>query len=71
MTSPPGRQIPWVSGTLLCAAVLFGLLLALPGQTVPPASLNDLFIFLDGPPGIGPGRVPNLDFHAARGALPF
>lgn len=67
----PGRQIPWVSGTLLCAAAVFGLLLALPGQTVTTAYLNDLFIFLDGAHRIASGQVPNRDFHTALGPLSF
>lgn len=71
MTSPPGRQIPWVSGTLLCAATVFGLLLALPGQTITAAYLNDLFIFLDGAHRIAFGQVPNRDFHTALGPLSF
>ncbi|MBB3017267.1 hypothetical protein FHR70_000307 [Microvirga lupini] len=71
MMAPPGRQIPWIAGTLLCAAAIFGLLLALPGQTVTTAYLNDLFIFLDGAHRIVFGQVPNRDFHTALGPLSF
>lgn len=71
MTSPSGRQTLWVSGTLLSAAVAFGLLLALPGQTVTTAYLNDLFIFLDGAHRIASGQIPNRDFHTALGPLSF
>jgi hypothetical protein len=51
--------------------VAFGLLLALPGQTVTTAYLNDLFIFLDGAHRIVSGQVPNRDFHTALGPLSF
>lgn len=71
MRAPPGGQTPWVSGTLLGAAAVFGLLLALPGQTVTTAYLNDLFIFLDGAHRIASGQVPNRDFHTALGPLSF
>ena len=71
MTALPGRQSLWVSGTLLCAAAIFGLLLALPGQTIMAAYLNDLFIFLDGAHRIASGQVPNRDFHTALGPLSF
>lgn len=71
MTAPPRRPLPWISGTLLCGAALFGLLLALPGQTVTTAYLNDLFIFLDGAHRIASGQVPNRDFHTALGPLSF
>jgi hypothetical protein len=71
MTARPGRQTPWISGTLLVAAAAFGLLLALPGQTVTTAYLNDLFIFLDGAHRIASGQVPNRDFHTALGPLSF
>jgi hypothetical protein len=71
MMAPSGRQMPWVSGTLLCAAAVFGLLLALPGQTITTAYLNDLFIFLDGAHRIASGQVPNRDFHTALGPLAF
>ncbi|MGF9762686.1 hypothetical protein AAII07_46745 [Microvirga sp. 0TCS3.31] len=71
MTAPSGRQLSWISGTLLGAATVFGLLLALPGQTVTTAYLNDLFIFLDGAHRIVSGQVPNRDFHSALGPLSF
>ncbi len=71
MTARPGPQTRWVSGTLLFAAAAFGLLLALPGQTVTTAYLNDLFIFLDGAHRIASGQVPNRDFHTALGPLSF
>ncbi|MBM1171740.1 hypothetical protein [Microvirga arabica] len=71
MTAHSERPIPWTSGTLLCAAAAFGLLLALPGQTVTTAYLNDLFIFLDGVHRIASGQVPNRDFHSALGPLSF
>ncbi|MBJ6123963.1 hypothetical protein [Microvirga splendida] len=71
MTAPPERRTPWISGTLLCAAAAFGLLLALPGQTITTAYLNDLFIFLDGAHRIASGQVPNRDFHSALGPLSF
>ncbi|MEE1655334.1 hypothetical protein VB618_03925 [Microvirga sp. CF3062] len=69
--TPLERPTAWVSGTLLCAAAAFGLLLALPGQTVTTAYLNDLFIFLDGAHRIASGQVPNRDFHTALGPLSF
>ena len=47
------------------------MLLALPGQTVTTAYLNDLFIFLDGAHRIASGQVPNRDFHTALGPLSF
>lgn len=71
MTTRLGRQTPWVSGILLIAAAAFGLLLALPGQTITTAYLNDLFIFLDGAHRIASGQVPNRDFHTALGPLSF
>src|SRR3712207_3518150 len=71
MTAPLERTTFWVSGTLLCAAAAFGLLLALPGQTVTTAYLNDLFIFLDGAHRIASGQVPNRDFHTPLGPLNF
>src|SRR3712207_6575958 len=71
MTAPLERTTFWVSGTLLCAAAAFGLLLALPGQTVTTAYLNDLFIFLDGAHRVASGQVPNRDFHTALGPLNF
>lgn len=64
------RPIP-VGLILLSAAVFFALLLALPGQTVTTAYLNDLFIFLDGAHRISSGQVPNRDFHTALGPLAF
>src|SRR5918994_6922835 len=71
MTAHPGRLTPWVSGTLLGAAAVLGLLLALPGQTVTTAYLNDLFIFLDGAHRIASGQVHNRDFHTALGPLVY
>jgi hypothetical protein len=71
MTALLERPALWVSATLLCAAAAFGLLLALPGQTVTTAYLNDLFIFLDGAHRIASGQVPNRDFHTALGPLSF
>src|SRR3712207_9420476 len=53
------------------AAVALVLLLALPGQTVTTAYLNDLFIFLDGAHRVASGQVPNRDFHAALGPLVY
>jgi hypothetical protein len=64
------RSIPVVPLLLACAA-LFALTLALPGQTVTAAYLNDLFIFLDGAHRIAAGQVPNRDFHTALGPLSF
>jgi hypothetical protein len=56
---------------LLGAAFLFALMLALPGQTVTTAYVNDLFIFLDGIHRVASGQVPNRDFHTALGPLNF
>ena len=60
-----------VTGLLLAASVLFALLLAVPGETVTTAYVNDLFIFLDGAHRIASGQVPNRDFHTALGPLTF
>src|SRR3712207_5798054 len=53
------------------AAVALVLLLALPGQTVTTAYLNDLFIFLDGAHRVASGQIPNRDFHTALGPVVY
>jgi hypothetical protein len=70
MTAPAGRVVP-TGGLLIAAAAAFALLLALPGQTVTTAYVNDLFIFLDGAYRINAGQVPNRDFHTALGPFVF
>lgn len=64
------RKAP-VAVLLLMAAAAFVLLLALPGETITTAYVNDLFIFLDGAHRIDSGQVPNRDFHTALGPLVF
>ncbi|HEV2605902.1 MAG TPA: hypothetical protein VGU24_19810 [Microvirga sp.] len=70
MTAPASRTVP-TAGLLIAAAAAFALLLALPGQTITTAYVNDLFIFLDGAYRIAAGQVPNRDFHTALGPLVF
>ncbi|CAA9306829.1 MAG: FIG00986277: hypothetical protein, partial [uncultured Microvirga sp.] len=60
-----------MAGPVLGMAVAGALLLALPGETVTTAYLNDLFIFLDGAHRIMAGQVPNRDFHTPLGPLAF
>ena len=59
------------AGFLIAAAVVFALLLALPGRTITTAYINDLFIFLDGAHRVVSGQVPNRDFHTALGPLVY
>jgi hypothetical protein len=59
------------AGVILAAATAFALLLALPGQTVTTAYVNDLFIFLDGAHRVSSGQVPNRDFHTALGPFTY
>jgi hypothetical protein len=56
---------------VLAIAAVCALLLAVPGQTVTNAYVNDLFIFLDGAHRIVSGEVPNRDFHTALGPLVY
>ena len=70
MTDEGERALP-VAGIVLAAAAILALLLALPGETVTTAYLNDLFIFLDGAYRVVSGQVPNRDFHTALGPLSF
>ncbi len=70
MTDEGEEALP-VAGIILAAAAALALLLALPGETVTTAYLNDLFIFLDGAYRIVSGQVPNRDFHTALGPLSF
>lgn len=65
------QRVGATGAILLGAAFLFALMLALPGQTVTTAYVNDLFIFLDGIQRIASGQVPNRDFHTALGPLNF
>ena len=60
-----------VTGVLLAVAAVFALLLAVPGETVTTAYVNDLFIFLDGAHRIASGQIPNRDFHTALGPFTF
>jgi hypothetical protein len=60
-----------VAVAILAVAALCALLLALPGQTVTTAYVNDLFVFLDGAHRIAFGQVPNRDFHTALGPLVY
>ncbi|MGF9762685.1 hypothetical protein AAII07_46740 [Microvirga sp. 0TCS3.31] len=60
-----------VGPILLIAAVLFALLLALPGQTVTTRYLNDLLVFLDGAYRVAAGQVPNQDFHTPLGPFAY
>ena len=60
-----------VAAWILAVAALCALLLALPGETVTTAYVNDLFIFLDGAHRIAFGQVPNRDFHTALGPLVY
>ena len=45
-----------VTGVLLAVAAVFALLLAVPGETVTTAYVNDLFIFVDGAHRSAPTR---------------
>jgi hypothetical protein len=67
--TPPIWRRP-ATGILL-VALACALALALPGETVTTAYVNDLFIFLDGAHRIAAGQVPNRDFHTALGPLVF
>jgi hypothetical protein len=58
-------------GAILSAAIVFALLLAVPGETVTTAYVNDLFIFLDGAHRVASGQVPNRDFHTALGPFTY
>src|SRR5215208_3218275 len=60
-----------VATVILATALIFALLLALPGRTVTTAYVNDLFIFLDGAHRVVSGQVPNRDFHTALGPLVY
>ena len=60
-----------VTGVLLAVAAVFALLMAVPGETVTTAYVNDLFIFLDGAHRIASGQIPNRDFHTALGPFTF
>ena len=60
-----------VATVILATALIFALLLALPGRTVTTAYVNDLFIFLDGAHRVMSGQVPNRDFHTALGPLVY
>jgi hypothetical protein len=60
-----------VTAAIFAGAVLCALLLAVPGETVTTAYVNDLFIFLDGAHRIASGQVPNRDFHTALGPLVY
>ncbi|MDF2970196.1 MAG: hypothetical protein K0R61_646 [Microvirga sp.] len=60
-----------VGPILLAAAVLFALLLALPGQTVTTRYLNDLFVILDGAYRVAAGQVPSQDFHTPLGPFAY
>lgn len=60
-----------VAALIVAMAAICALLLALPGQTVTTAYVNDLFVFLDGAHRIAFGQVPNRDFHTALGPLVY
>jgi hypothetical protein len=60
-----------VAACFFVMAVVFALLLALPGETITTAYMNDLFIFLDGAHRVVSGQVPNRDFHTALGPLVY
>jgi hypothetical protein len=59
------------AGIIFVAAAAFAMLLALPGQTITTAYVNDLFIFIDGAYRVASGQVPNRDFHTALGPLVY
>ncbi len=60
-----------VGPILLAAAVLFAVLLALPGQTVTTRYLSDLVVILDGAYRVAAGQVPNQDFHTPLGPFAY
>jgi hypothetical protein len=66
-----GTRPRTVAVGVLAAAALCALLLALPGETVTTAYVNDLFVFLDGAHRIASGQVPNRHFHTALGPLVY
>jgi hypothetical protein len=60
-----------VAGFIAAMTLGFAMLLALPGETITTAYVNDLFIFLDGAHRIVLGQVPNRDFHTALGPIVY
>lgn len=58
LTDTPRRRTLWIAG-LTAAPVLLGLLLLPPADYLPEGKRNDLFGFLQTPPGMGPETAEN------------